>query len=70
MDQCKDELIDMEKELVHLRRDGHTKAMQLGRLEMTLEQKVSELHEKTQQGRLAMMFLIKPLVKITQATPK
>ncbi|KAJ7332460.1 hypothetical protein JRQ81_014640 [Phrynocephalus forsythii] len=51
MDQCKDELIDMEKELVHLRRDGHTKAMQLGHLEMTLEQKVSELHEKTQQVR-------------------
>nr|XP_020644329.1 coiled-coil domain-containing protein 18 isoform X1 [Pogona vitticeps]XP_020644330.1 coiled-coil domain-containing protein 18 isoform X1 [Pogona vitticeps] len=51
MDQCKDELIDMEKELVHLRRDGHAKAMQLGQLEMTLEQKVTELHEKAQQVR-------------------
>ncbi|KAH0618385.1 hypothetical protein JD844_017527 [Phrynosoma platyrhinos] len=49
MDQCKDELIDMEKELVHLRRDGHTKAMQLGHLEMTLEQKVSELNKKKQE---------------------
>nr|XP_060629969.1 coiled-coil domain-containing protein 18 isoform X1 [Anolis sagrei ordinatus] len=49
MDQCKDELIDMEKELVHLRRDGHTKAMQLGNVEMGLEQKSSELNKKTQQ---------------------
>ncbi|XP_044288514.1 coiled-coil domain-containing protein 18 isoform X2 [Varanus komodoensis] len=49
MDQCKDELIDMEKELVHLRRDGHSKALKLGHLEMTLEQKVSELHKKTNQ---------------------
>ncbi|CAI5776679.1 Coiled-coil domain containing 18 [Podarcis lilfordi] len=49
MDQCKDELIDMEKELVHLRRDGHAKASQLGHLEMTLEEKHEELQKKTQQ---------------------
>lgn len=52
MDQCKDELIDMEKELVHLRRDGHAKASQLGHLEMTLEEKHEELQKKTQQGSL------------------
>lgn len=51
MDQCKDELIGMEKELVHLRRDGETKTVRLSHLEMTLEQTQSELNKKTQQGR-------------------
>ncbi|XP_070602585.1 LOW QUALITY PROTEIN: coiled-coil domain-containing protein 18 [Erythrolamprus reginae] len=47
MDQCKDELIDMEKELVHLRRDGHSKATQLSQLEITLQQRISEFNKKT-----------------------
>lgn len=50
MDQCKDELLDMEQELVHLRRDSHSKAVQLGHLEMVLDQKHSELRKKTLQG--------------------
>ncbi|XP_066480276.1 coiled-coil domain-containing protein 18 isoform X1 [Tiliqua scincoides] len=49
MDQCKDDILDMEKELVHLRREVHTKATQVAHLEMALEQKLSELHKKTQQ---------------------
>lgn len=57
MDQCKDELIDMEKELVHLRRDSHSKAIQLSHLEMALDQKHAELHMKTRQGRhLTVLF--------------
>lgn len=50
MDQCKDELIDMEKELVHLRRDSHSKAVQLGHLDMTLEQKNLEMQQRIKQG--------------------
>uniref|UniRef100_A0A8C4VTD3 Coiled-coil domain containing 18 n=1 Tax=Gopherus evgoodei TaxID=1825980 RepID=A0A8C4VTD3_9SAUR len=52
MDQCKDDLIGMEKELVHLRRDGETKTVQLSHLEMTLEDTQSELNKKTQQDKL------------------
>lgn len=58
MDQCKDELIDMEKELVHLRRDGHSKAMQLSQLEITLQQRISEFNKKTHQGKLFIMLSI------------
>ncbi|XP_006265617.4 coiled-coil domain-containing protein 18 isoform X2 [Alligator mississippiensis] len=49
MDQCKDELIDMEKELIQLRRDGETKTMQLNQLGITLEQLQSEVNKKTNQ---------------------
>ncbi|KAM3841783.1 coiled-coil domain-containing protein 18 [Vipera latastei] len=49
MDQCKDELIDMEKELVHLRRDGDSKAMQMSQLEISLQQRISEFNKKTHQ---------------------
>lgn len=56
MDQCKDELIDMEKELVHLRRDGDSKAMQMSQLEISLQQRISEFNKKTHQGKLFIMF--------------
>lgn len=57
MDQCKDELIDMEKELIQLRRDGETKTMQLNQLGITLEQLQSEVNKKTNQGNLVYFTL-------------
>ncbi|XP_023359149.1 coiled-coil domain-containing protein 18 isoform X1 [Sarcophilus harrisii] len=46
MDQCKDELLQMEKEILHLRRDGENKTIQLNHLDMTLEQTQTELDKK------------------------
>ncbi|XP_036624099.1 coiled-coil domain-containing protein 18 [Trichosurus vulpecula] len=46
MDQCKDELVQMEKEILHLRRDGENKTIQLNHLDMTLEQTQTELDKK------------------------
>lgn len=64
LDQCKDDVLDMEKELTHLRRDGHAKAMQANHLEMTLEQTLSELEKKAQQGKLLTILLWGNIVNI------
>ncbi|XP_054837612.1 coiled-coil domain-containing protein 18 [Eublepharis macularius] len=70
MDQCKDELIDMEQELVHLRRDSHAKAMQLGHLEMVLEQRQSELRKKTQQVKILEEKLLQSEMQQKEAVQK
>ncbi|XP_006831112.1 PREDICTED: coiled-coil domain-containing protein 18 [Chrysochloris asiatica] len=47
MDQYKEELSRMEKEIMHQKRDGENKAMHLSQLDMILEQTKTELDKKT-----------------------
>ncbi|XP_036901403.1 coiled-coil domain-containing protein 18 isoform X2 [Sturnira hondurensis] len=47
MDQYKEELSKMEKDLMHLKRDGENKAMHISQLDMILEQTRTELEKKT-----------------------
>ncbi|XP_055979221.1 coiled-coil domain-containing protein 18 [Sorex fumeus] len=47
MDQYKEELCKMEKEIMHLKRDGENKAMHLNQLDILLEQTKTELDKKT-----------------------
>ncbi|XP_008570263.1 PREDICTED: coiled-coil domain-containing protein 18 [Galeopterus variegatus] len=47
MDQYKEELSKMEKEIMHLKRDGENKAMHLSQLDMILDQTRTELEKKT-----------------------
>ncbi|XP_045055450.2 coiled-coil domain-containing protein 18 [Desmodus rotundus] len=47
MDQYKEELSKMEKEIMHLKRDGENKAMHISQLDMILEQTRTELEKKT-----------------------
>nr|XP_051713441.1 coiled-coil domain-containing protein 18 isoform X3 [Oryctolagus cuniculus]XP_051713442.1 coiled-coil domain-containing protein 18 isoform X3 [Oryctolagus cuniculus] len=46
-DQYKEELSKMEKEIMHLKRDGETKAMRLSQLDMILDQTKTEIEKKT-----------------------
>ncbi|XP_044094638.1 coiled-coil domain-containing protein 18 isoform X4 [Neovison vison] len=47
MDQYKEELSKMEKEIMYLKRDGENKVMHLSQLDMILEQTKTELDKKT-----------------------
>nr|XP_020138721.1 coiled-coil domain-containing protein 18 isoform X6 [Microcebus murinus] len=47
MDQYKEELSKMEKEIMHLKRDGENKALHLSQLDMILDQTKTELEKKT-----------------------
>ncbi|XP_053446792.1 coiled-coil domain-containing protein 18 isoform X1 [Nycticebus coucang] len=47
MDQYKEELSNMEKEIMHLKRDGENKALHLSQLDMILDQTKTELEKKT-----------------------
>uniref|UniRef100_A0A8C6RLQ0 Coiled-coil domain containing 18 n=1 Tax=Nannospalax galili TaxID=1026970 RepID=A0A8C6RLQ0_NANGA len=47
MDQYKEELSKMEKEIMHLRQDGENKSMHLSQLDMILDQTKTELEKKT-----------------------
>ncbi|OWK64480.1 Coiled-coil domain-containing protein 18 [Lonchura striata] len=49
MDQCKNELTGMEKEIVQLQRDGANKALQINQLDITLEEARSELNRKANE---------------------
>ncbi|XP_017690572.1 PREDICTED: coiled-coil domain-containing protein 18 isoform X1 [Lepidothrix coronata] len=49
MDQCKNELIDMEKEVVQLQQDGENKTVQINQLDITLEEARSELNKKANE---------------------
>lgn len=51
MDQYREELSKMEKEIMHLKRDGENKAMHLSQLDMILEQTKTELDKKTSAGK-------------------
>ena len=51
MDQYKEELSKMEKEIMYLKRDGENKAMHLSQLDMILEQTKTELDKKTNSGK-------------------
>lgn len=51
MDQYKEELSKMEKEIMHLNRDGENKAMHVSQLDMILEQTKTELDKKTNAGK-------------------
>jgi len=64
MDQCKNELIGMEKEVVQLKRDGENKAMQINQLDITLEEARSELSKKANEGNLTVLFLRVPLISL------
>ncbi|XP_029815642.1 coiled-coil domain-containing protein 18 isoform X2 [Manacus vitellinus] len=50
MDQCKNELIDMEKEVVQLQQDGENKTVQINQLDITLEEARSELNKKANEA--------------------
>uniref|UniRef100_A0A8C5IF24 Coiled-coil domain containing 18 n=1 Tax=Junco hyemalis TaxID=40217 RepID=A0A8C5IF24_JUNHY len=50
MDQCKNELTGMEKEVVQLKRDGANKGLQINQLEITLEEARSELNRKANEA--------------------
>lgn len=62
MDQCKNELSGMEKEVVQLKQDGEDKARQINQLDITLEEAQSELNEKTNEGDFAILFLGLPFI--------
>ncbi|XP_028723239.1 coiled-coil domain-containing protein 18 isoform X4 [Peromyscus leucopus] len=47
MDQYKEELSKMEKEIIHLKRDGENKSIHLSQLDMILDQTKTELEKKT-----------------------
>ncbi|XP_073907066.1 coiled-coil domain-containing protein 18 isoform X3 [Castor canadensis] len=47
VDQYKEEVSKMEKEIAHLKRDGESKAMHLSQLDMVLDQTKTELEKKT-----------------------
>ncbi|XP_021562977.1 coiled-coil domain-containing protein 18 isoform X1 [Carlito syrichta] len=47
MDQYKEELSKMEKEIMHLKRDGESKTMHLSQLDMILDQTKTDLEKKT-----------------------
>uniref|UniRef100_A0A8C9NFV9 Coiled-coil domain containing 18 n=1 Tax=Serinus canaria TaxID=9135 RepID=A0A8C9NFV9_SERCA len=49
MDQCKNELTGMEKEVVQLKRDGANKALQINQLDIALEEARSELNRKANE---------------------
>lgn len=51
MDQYKEELSKMEKEIMYLKRDGENKVMHLSQLDMILEQTKTELDKKTNSGK-------------------
>ncbi|EPY76446.1 hypothetical protein CB1_001428042 [Camelus ferus] len=57
MDQYKEELCKMEKEIMHLKRDGENKAMHLSQLDMILEQTKTELDKKTNAGKQQVTHL-------------
>uniref|UniRef100_A0A8U8AVU9 Uncharacterized protein n=1 Tax=Geospiza parvula TaxID=87175 RepID=A0A8U8AVU9_GEOPR len=63
MDQCKNELTGMEKEVEQLKRDGANKALQINQLDITLEEARSELNRKANEGNLA---ILKPHKKALQ----
>lgn len=62
MDEYKNELTGMEKEVVRLKRDTDDKAMQISHLDITLKEAQSELSEKTSEGNLAVLFFRLPLI--------
>lgn len=64
MDQCKNELSSMQKEVVQLKRDGEDKAMQINQLDITLEEARSELNEKANEGNFAILFLRLPFIML------
>uniref|UniRef100_A0A8C5IHP6 Coiled-coil domain containing 18 n=1 Tax=Junco hyemalis TaxID=40217 RepID=A0A8C5IHP6_JUNHY len=65
MDQCKNELTGMEKEVVQLKRDGANKGLQINQLEITLEEARSELNRKANEGS-KNYYLFKPKQNQTQ----
>lgn len=64
LDQCKNELTGMEKEVVQLKRDGENKALQINQLDITLEEARSELNKKANEGNLAILLLSLPFIKL------
>lgn len=50
MKACREELTDMEKELLQLRRDSSAKATQLSQMEETLQETKGMLDKKSEMG--------------------
>lgn len=50
MDQYKEELSKMEKEIIHLKRDGENKSIHLSQLDMILDQTKTELEKRINAG--------------------
>lgn len=52
MNACREELTEMEKELLQLRRDSNAKATQLNQMEETLQETRGMLDKKSEIGTL------------------
>lgn len=61
MDQYREELSKMEKEIMYLKRDGENKAMHLSQLDMILEQTKTELDKKTNSGKQHVSWAYLPI---------
>lgn len=64
MDEYKNELTGMEKEVVQLKQDIDDKTMQISHLDITLKEARSELSEKTSEGNSAVLFFRLPLIML------
>ncbi|XP_063574600.1 coiled-coil domain-containing protein 18 isoform X17 [Pongo abelii] len=70
MDQYKEELSKMEKEIMHLKRDGENKAMHLSQLDMMLDQTKTELEKKTNAVKELEKLQHRTETELTEALQK
>ncbi|XP_007934314.1 coiled-coil domain-containing protein 18 [Orycteropus afer afer] len=70
MDQCKEELSRMEKEIMHLKRDGENKAIHISQLDMILEQTKTELDKKTNAVKELEKLHHQTETELTEASQK
>ncbi|XP_031193092.1 coiled-coil domain-containing protein 18 isoform X8 [Mastomys coucha] len=70
MDQYKEELSKMEKEIIHLKRDGENKSMQLSQLDMILDQTKTELEKKTNSVKELEKLQHHTETELTETTQK
>ncbi|GAB1289956.1 Coiled-coil domain-containing protein 18 [Apodemus speciosus] len=70
MDQYKEELSKMEKEIIHLKRDGESKSMQLSQLDMILDQTKTELEKKTNSVKELERLQQHTETELTETTQK
>ncbi|XP_029333904.1 coiled-coil domain-containing protein 18 isoform X1 [Mus caroli] len=70
MDQYKEELSKMEKEIIHLKRDGENKSMQLSQLDMVLDQTRTELEKTTNSVKELERLQHHTETELTETTQK
>ncbi|XP_029401055.1 coiled-coil domain-containing protein 18 [Mus pahari] len=70
MDQYKEELSKMEKEIIYLKRDGENKSMQLSQLDMVLDQTKTELEKTTNSVKELERLQHHTETELTETTQK